>query len=236
MKPPFAPCQWGICSVQKGCGTMKFPILKGTMTLLLMILFLSGCSAQTSLLDAESTGDGEVAPAFSSSQEEQEEPVTDLEEIYRLYFHPLFLATITAESWDDPQQLSPDAFVHYYLARHYYDPVHPAERDLEREETVDQQVLEQEVMSHFDVSREFLRQSQEYDPDRGVYVMNYLGGAASSKVVGATWNGDRLSISFEYYSPADDTTVIRSGSLQMYISGEEYQYLSCTSALVVELP
>ena len=213
-----------------------FSLFKWWISFLLAIAILSACSAVSPVSRELPSSSAEEDSGCSSSQEETVEQLLDLTEIYDLYFHPVFLSCISAESWENPEQLQPGVFVHYYLARHYYDPKHPVERNLEEEETVDQLVLEQEVMSHFQVTTEFLRQAQEYDPTRGVYRMDYLGGAASSKVVSATWNGDQLTIAFEYYSPADDTTVIRRGSLQMSFTGEEYQYISCTSTPVVTIP
>ena len=87
-------------------------------------------------------------------------------------------------------------------------------------------------MQHFDVSREFLKTSKQYDADREVYILDYLGGSASSKVVGAKENSGVLALDFEYYSPIDDATVIRTGTLSIQTNTTPYKYLSCESVAV----
>ena len=60
-------------------------------------------------------------------------------------------------------------------------------------------------------------------------MLGYLGGAASSKVVDIARNDDILTLSFEYYSPADEITIIRTGTLNIQIENDGYKYISCTS-------
>ena len=203
-------------------------------------LLLSGCSQQPSEKDAQPG----VPEAEEASPEEEslsgsgeEFSQEQLEQFYEEYFYPVFLSSVTAatwdgpEDWDNPEEHWPDRLVNCYTAAKYYSAAGEAEKgELEPETTVPQQELEEWTMARFDVTADFLRQSSQYDEDRQVYVLEYLGGAASSRVVGAEKNGDVLSLSFEYYSPADEETVIRTGVLDLRLEEDGYRFVSCTSA------
>lgn len=154
------------------------------------------------------------------------------EYFYEDYFYPAFLSVITASTWDDPEKLNPSYFVNYYTAVQYYQIPHGSETDDFQETSVEAGKLEEMIVSHFDVSVDFLRQAKEYDRNSNTYLLEYLGGAASAKIVKATQNGDILMLEFEYYSPADEVTVIRTGTLNIKITDDNFKYLSCTSNAV----
>ena len=193
---------------------------KKLLVALMLCFFLTGC---TNLEKTDSLG-------TSQTEEILQTPTnTDLEHLYNDYFYPVFLSSISASTWNDPTELSPNNFVDYYIATRYYQPGKALERNTEQEDIVSSQELEAFVFNHFDISSDFLKQADSYDPDKDIYVLGYLGGAASSKVVDIARSDDILTLSFEYYSPADEITIIRTGTLNIQIENDGYKYISCTS-------
>jgi len=192
---------------------------KTTLSLAALILCLCFCFSACS-----------PAKAPSSSAPLDPENLDELySDYFHPYFHPVFWSSITASSWSDPAELDPRHFVHYYTAAQYYN-THNDDKDwTELPESVPAQELEDFVLSHFDVSTELLRSADAYDPEKNVYAIEYMGGASSARVVDATLEGDLLLLTFEYYSPADDVTVTRSGTLQLRVGNGTHQYLSCVS-------
>ncbi len=175
------------------------------------------------------TEDKKEEPSSEQKQAEGKLDTADLEQLDTEYFDSVFLASITAQNWTNPEDLRPDSLINYYTASQYYQPDRKAESNMKIDETVPSRKLEDVVLSHFDVSVDFLRSAEGYDKENDVYALEYLGGAASAKVVKAEQNGDVLTLSFEYYSPSDDATVIRTGTLSIQITGDGYRYLSCAT-------
>lgn len=105
----------------------------------------------------------------------------------------------------------------------------PVERNLEEPEKVPAEELEQKLQERFDVSAELLRQSEYYDPETGLYIPGYVGSSARYEVTGAREEDGCLLLDYEYYSPADDKTVIRQGTLTLEKYGDGYRYLSCVT-------
>lgn len=195
-------------------------------------LLLTGCQNQVgNSFNTESNTSSEI-----SNYTENKE---NIETLNAEYYYPAFLASITAESWNNTNEWEnsdshwPDRLVNFYTAKKYYSiPGSPEERDTIMEDVEDAELVEDFVMQYFDVSREFLRTSQQYDDERGVYILEYLGNAASSKVVSVEEKDGILGLNFEYYSPMDDTTIIRTGTLYIQKNTTSYKYLSCVSTAV----
>lgn len=205
---------------------------KMVVSIIAFCLLLTGCQNQVGdFFNSESNISSEI-----SNYAENEEKI---EELNAEYYYPAFLASITAESWNDTNEWEnsdshwPDRLVNFYIAKKYYSiSESPEERDATMEDIEDADLVENFIMQYFDVSREFLRTSQQYDAERGVYILGYLGNAASSKVVSVEEKDGILGLNFEYYSPMDDTTVIRTGTLYIQKNTTSYKYLSCVSTAV----
>lgn len=201
--------------------------------MLVICLLLTGCQGQTDETSEKGANSSSSEMASTTFSEEE------LDSFYTEYYYPVFLAAITSESWSDTSKWEntdghwADRLINYYTAVKYYSiPGQPQERDTSKEDTEPAEIVEDFIMQHFNVSREFLRTSQQYDAEREVYILEYLGGAASSKVIGAEENSGVLALDFEYYSPMDDTTVIRTGTLSIQTNITPYKYLSCESVAV----
>lgn len=180
---------------------------------LTVCLFLGGCT------------ETEPSSSASSSGAESSQPETyDLAQLTDGYLVPIVISGMGAQDWDDPEELRPDQFISYYVAW-----AMPAERNLETPETVPADELEAKLRERFDVSPEFLRQSACYDPDTGLYTPGYVGSAGRAEVTAAREEDGRLLLDYTCFSPADDTTVIRTGILTLEPAGEGWKYISCVT-------
>lgn len=146
----------------------------------------------------------------------------DLEQLTEEYLAPIAISGIGSQSWKDPGELDPDKLLDYYVVW-----AMPKERDPEQPETILAEELEEKLRERFDVPAELLRQADCYDPETGVYTPGYVGSSAGFRVTSARESAGHLFLEYEYYSPADDTTVIRFGLLLMEPCSEGYRYLSC---------
>lgn len=166
-------------------------------------VFLSGCTLSESSSGSES---GNYDPAQLTED----------------YLAPIAISGIGAENWEDPSALDPDQLLSYYVVW-----AMPGERNPEEPETIPAEELEAKLQERFDVSSDLLRQSECYDPETGLYTPGYVGSSAGFQVTEAREENGRLLLSYEYYSPADDQTVIRRGTLTLEKYGDGYRYLSC---------
>lgn len=180
--------------------------------LLAAALFLTGCTPSGSSSEPETSG-------------------YDLTRLTNEYLAPIAISGIGAVNWEDPSELSPDQLLSYYVVW-----AMPVERNLEEPEKVPAEELEQKLQERFDVSAELLRQSEYYDPETGLYTPGYVGSSARYEVTGAREEDGCLLLDYEYYSPADDKTVIRQGTLTLEKYGDGYRYLSCVTEPVPSEP
>lgn len=96
---------------------------------------------------------------------------------------------------------------------------------------VDADEVENYIKRYFDVSAERIREAENCDPKADQYEFVFeIGGAATFNLVGGKRlkNGDVI-LNFEYYSPADDITVIQSGELKLTPVDDGYLYASSHS-------
>ncbi len=148
-----------------------------------LLLSSAACSPRTAEKANDASAKEEQAevkkeePSSEQKQTEGKLNTTDLEQLYTEYFDSVFLASITAQNWTDPETLRPDSLINYYTASQYYQPDRKAESNMKIDETVPSQKLEDFVLSHFDVSADFLRSAEGYDKENEVYALEYLGGS-----------------------------------------------------------
>ena len=153
--------------------------------------------------------------------------LNDLDALSEKYLAPLVLAGITIDSWSNANEILPPRIAIFYAAvKDIEDGVGQTNWDTAALDASDVETL---VQKYFDVSTDVLHDAPYYDAASNTYKFESLGGAAGFGVVGANRDGSKLILSYEYYSPADDVTVIREGELTINIDGNDYKYVSCTT-------
>ncbi len=150
--------------------------------------------------------------------------LTDLDSLTEKYLYPAYWGYITATSWNSASEIRPKNFIHFYMYNKFI------KNSISNWENYSVPASEYEnyICQYFNVDPLLLRQVEQYDKQKKVY-SNFpnIGSLGCCKVVAAENQDDKLFLYYEYYSRADDTTVIRTGTLIVRISGDEYQYLSC---------
>ncbi len=166
---------------------------------------------------------------------EQFERETEKLALYRKYVEA-FMYPVGRESWDDPKQIEPDAFVVYYI---YLCNTGEVERRLDvpiEEEYgspyMPQDDLEKAVMSHFDVTPEHIRKSEYYDKEKGFYWSGGIGTLVDMEIVGARWEGKRLTLTMESCIISSEATLRWDNEVVLEVDGESYKYISYTSEQV----
>ena len=166
---------------------------------------------------------------------EQFERETEKLALYRKYVEA-FMYPVGRESWDDPKQIEPDAFVVYYI---YLCNTGEVERRLDvpiEEEYgspyMPQDDLEKAVMSHFDVTPEHIRNSEYYDKEKGFYWSGGIGTLVDMEIVGARWEGKRLTLTMESCILSSEATLRWDNEVVLEVDGESYKYISYTSEQV----
>lgn len=190
------------------------------LALFIVWAMLCGCS-----LMPVQKGDGNT-PAADLTPAEIAEFETE-------YFLPVAYVAISSENWTSPEELPGHNLVEFYMVKKYMEDL-PGPLKVPFKEfpsRVDADEVEKYIKRYFDVSTERIREAENYDPKTNQYEFVFeIGGAATFNLVG----GERLKngnviLNFEYYSPADDITVIRSGELKLAPVDGGYMYVSSHS-------
>ena len=166
---------------------------------------------------------------------EQFERETEKLALYRKYVEA-FMYPVGRESWDDPMQIEPDAFVVYYIYLCGTGEVEPPYCGLNDPEFGNPfmfgDALEQAVMSHFDVTAEHIRKSSNYDKERKAYWTGGIGTLVDMEIVGARWEGKRLTLTLESCIISSEATLRWDNEVVLEVDGESYKYISYTSEQV----
>lgn len=198
-------------------------------TFLLILIVIGFVSCKATLLqpdtDTKKESTSLYEPISSIDNDAQKNlDLNNLDALTRKYLDPVFWASITAKSWNSPSEIPPEDFVNFYIFS-FLEKNKGIDRETYR---VSVKEYEEFIKQYFDIEDSQLQQVPEYDEKMNEYSnFGYLGGGASGKVTAAEVREDRLILQYEYYSPADDVTVIRTGILNIYISDNGYKYLSC---------
>ncbi|RPF42119.1 hypothetical protein EDD70_2862 [Hydrogenoanaerobacterium saccharovorans] len=164
------------------------------------------------------------ANKLEESQNQPNIDLTDFEQLKTEFIAPIVLSTIGAENWTNANDIPAEYFDSFYAFK-----VLPKERSQDKSDVIAQKDYESYIQNYFDVTSEHLKTSDTFSPSTNSYTIGYLGSSASFAVTDAKIKNDTLTLQYEYYSPADDTTVIRKGTLVIKFDGENYKYLSNTS-------
>ncbi len=154
---------------------------------------------------------------------------------YRKYAEA-FDYQIGRESWSDPKQIEPDAFVVYYIYLCGRGEVEiPVDVPIEEEygnPYMPQEDLEKAVMSHFDVTPEHIRKSEYYDKEKGFYWTGGIGSLVDTEIVGARWEGKHLTLTMKSCIISSEAILRWDKEVVLEVDGENYKYISYTTEQV----
>ncbi len=180
-------------------------------------------------------GEDDTVRYLSYEFNEQFERETEKLALYRKYVEA-FKFPVGRESWDDPMQIEPDAFVVYYIYLCGTGEVEmPVDVPIEEEygnPYMPQEDLEKAVMSHFDVTPEHIRKSEYYDKEKGFYWSGGIGTLVDMEIVGARWEGNRLTLTVKSCIISSESTWRWNNEVVLEVDGEDYKYISYTSEQV----
>lgn len=206
---------------------------------LFLLMMGTACSTQSeSILTEENsaskssvseTSKTQVSSQSLSSQVQQNQ---NLDELYYKYFKDVADSAITSQSWDNASQIRPEFLVEFFGSRTQLSWL---STDAEPT-TVPKELVESFVQLYFDIDAAYMRQSKFYNKETNAYDLSIPpSGAASYKVIDAVMKDNILTISYEYYSPADDALVIREGKLNIEIMAPtRFKYISCETTVFSE--
>lgn len=210
----------------------KIKLLCLVISFSILAVGFTGCGGKAQPATSSGEGNSSLSPESgdkTASAEVQSVDLKDYEQLYETYLSNVFLSSITAASWSSAEEIKPDRLINFYV----FDRV--VEKYTGKDWTalrIPAKEVEDFIQSYFDVSSEHLRKSQYYHKDTDSYSFDGVGGAASSKVINAQRERDELKLDFEYYSSADDVTVIRKGTLTIKLSNTGFKYVSCMTDAV----
>ena len=193
------------------------------LLMVILVLGLSGCGGQPydGGIKASSETDSSKSPSLNNVSID----LNDYESLTKEYLAPLVLSSITSTTWSNADEILPHRFGLFYVAKKSSaDSLNSTNWDTT---PFDAEEVESLVKNYFDISSEYLRSSNYYDADSSSYTFESLGGATSFKVVDAKLDDQKLLLSYEYYSPADEVSVIRKGVLTIMLGEHSYRYISC---------
>ena len=155
--------------------------------------------------------------------------------LYRKYVEA-FKYDLGMKSWNNAKEIESDALVVYYI---YLCGTGEVERPLDvpiEEEYgspyMPQEDLEKAVMSHFDVTSEHIRKSEYYDKEKGFYWSGGIGTLVNMEIVGARWEGKRLTLTLKSCIISSEATLRWDNEVVLEVDGESYKYISYTSEKV----
>lgn len=191
-----------------------------------LVLALAGCSQPK----PETT-----VPVQETIEPNLPQQEFDLKELSRLHT-PLIHGVTPNCNWESPQEIDADRFPIYYQYLVSRCPEFKDEsaiqKDLEQGVLIEQEAMEQVVLSHFDLTAEYLRSGEEwYRPQQQAYELCGIGGAWSSEITGASQEGDLLTMEYDTLTahglPMERGTIVArlkedGGWVYCSMSEEEY--------------
>lgn len=160
--------------------------------------------------------------------------LNDYDALTQEFLYPIAVAGITSYSWESSDEIKPDHFANFYEAKIISQIGH--DKIIWDDNPFNAKLVENFIMQYFTIEQEYIRKSKFYDENDQTYRIHSLGGAASYGVIGAEINDDILELEYEYYDPADEVTVIRSGKIKIQLLPGSYNYISCdtTAASILQ--
>lgn len=194
---------------------------------------------QSEFISAEGSHSGvssvsEISQIENSSQSFTGETliIQNLDELDYRYFKDVADASITSQSWNNASQIRPEFLINFFGTRTGLS-ILSIDSD---SATAPEELVESFVQMYFNVDTARMRQSVFYNKEANTYDIPIPpGGAATYKVIDAVIEGNITTLSYEYYSAADDKTVIRKGILKIDTTDSlKYKYISCDTIEINE--
>jgi|GEM_PF-2476164 len=218
---------------------MKKTIL-GYLSLLFALCSLTACT--TPKFTPRSATETSSELQNKSSIEEHsvvQESVTSKEEIekstekykdFEKHVEP-FVYSIGRTSWDDAEEIEPDALAEYYIYLGLTDEVtfssdYPTDKEFGNP-LIPADALEKGVQKHFDVSAEHIRKSQYYDAENNAYWTGGIGTTVDIYVVDMEQKGDLRTIDFEARIESSDYKASWDGTIVVQLTEDNnYKFIS----------
>lgn len=169
--------------------------------------------------------------SHESLKENQGQKVDDnYSQLENRYILPAFTSGMLSYNWDNPNEIKPYQFVLFYAC----DKSHRSSFR-ENPETLDIEVsaesVEQYASDFFNVSSDRVKQAEEYDSSKKVYLFSGMGGGSSVGLTDVSESDGKLILDYECYGGSNDER-LWFGSLTMDISNpDQGVYLSNQSSL-----
>jgi len=201
------------------------------LVVLAIIFVFAGCNTNmpTSNENSAATSQsfGSMGNIKSSENAVEITGQNELNTLGREVLDGAFYAGMLYTSWNHPSKLDPEVFSAFYIWLHSLDE--SAEPYVEFDKLgapmVSQDKLESQITACFDVTVDYLRQSQHYHGESKLYTLVELGGAWSCEVISAVRKRDILEIKFQFVDSNGD--IGQTGMLIVQEADSGYRYLSC---------
>lgn len=150
--------------------------------------------------------------------------------LYLQYFDAPLCSAITANSWENPNEIRPEFLVNFFAFKTNLGRLSWDDKPL----IVPAYIVEPFIQKYFDVDSAHIQKSEFYNRDDDTYSLPlYSRGVAIVKMTNATLVEDILTIEYEFYSRGPEVKLIREGSIKLQIfSAGEYKYLSCETNVI----
>lgn len=142
-----------------------------------------------------------------------------------------FSYSIGRKSWNNAEEIEPDALAEYYIYLGSTDEVtfsstYPKDKEFNNP-LIPADVLEKGVQKHFDVSAEHIRKSQYYDPENNAYWTGGIGTTVDIYVVDTEQKGDLETIDFEARIESSDYKASWDGTIVVQLTEDNnYKFIS----------
>jgi len=142
-----------------------------------------------------------------------------------------FAYSIGRTSWDDAEEIEPDALAEYYIYLGLTDEVtfssdYPKDKEFGNP-LISADVLEKGVKNHFDVSSEHIRKSQYYDAENNAYWTGGIGTTVYIFVVDTQQNEDLRIIDFKAKIESSDYNASWDGTIVVQLTEDNnYKFIS----------
>lgn len=142
-----------------------------------------------------------------------------------------FSYSIGQKSWNNPEEIEPDALVEYYFYLGLTDAVtfssdYPKDKEFNNP-LIPADVLEKGVKKHFDVSSEHIRKSQYYDAENNAYWTGGIGTTVDIYSVDTERKGDLQIIDFKAKIESSDYNASWDGNIVVQLTEDNnYKFIS----------
>ena len=166
----------------------------------------------------------------SVTSEEKSEKTTEKYKDFEKHVEP-FAYSIGRTSWDNSEEIEPDALAEYYIYLGLTDEVtfssdYPKDKEFNNP-LIPADTLEKGVQKHFDVSAEHIRKSQYYDAENNAYWTAGIGTTVDIFVVGTKQKGDLRMIDFEARIKNTDYKASWDGTIVVQLTKDSnYKFIS----------